>query len=88
MGRKKFAPVQVKGDFNIRQMPGEKPDLEKVVWNNPGLLEAVAKKNAAAFSIKSAYADFYPELSGSAGASKVSSSWPAEKSIVSPVTLT
>ena len=38
----------------------------------------MAKKNAAAFDIKSAYADFVPTLSGSAAANKKSAHWPPE----------
>jgi outer membrane protein TolC len=47
-----------------------------LVKNNPSLLEALARKNAASFSIKSAYADFAPHLSGSAGADKTGAHWP------------
>jgi outer membrane protein TolC len=49
-----------------------------LINNNPSFLQAVAKKNAAAFSIKSAYANFSPEIYGDAGAGKRGSSWPAQ----------
>jgi outer membrane protein TolC len=78
MGRKEFEPISVKGEFTVSDTAKEKPDLEALARNNPSLLQVVAKKNAASFSIKSAYANFAPQLSGSAGANKSSSRWPPQ----------
>ncbi len=75
MGRKEFHPLSVKGDFTVRDISAEKPDLETLAKNNPSLLEVFAKRNAAAFDIKSAYAEFAPQLSGEAGANKKSAHW-------------
>jgi len=76
MGRKELKPMLVKGDFAVRDTAKEKPDFEVLVKSNPSLLQLVAKKNAASFDIKSAYADFAPKLSGSTGADKSGSRWP------------
>jgi outer membrane protein TolC len=70
--------MAVKGDFTVRDAAKEKPDLEGLAKNNPSLLEAYALKNAALFDIKSAYAEFAPQLSGDAGANKKSSRWPPQ----------
>lgn len=78
MGRKEFKPMSVQGDYAVRDTAKEKPEFEVLVKNNPSLLELVAKKNAASFNIKSAYADFAPQLSGSAGADKSSAHWPPQ----------
>jgi len=78
MGRKEFIPVSVKGDFIVADAAKEKPDLEALARNNPSLLQSLAKKNAASFDIKSAYADFAPALSGNVAANKKSSYWPPE----------
>jgi len=78
MGRKEFKLISVKGDFSVRDAAREKPDLEALAKNNPSLLQAFAKRNAAAFDIKSAYAEFAPQLSGSAGANKKSAQWPPQ----------
>jgi TolC family type I secretion outer membrane protein len=78
MGRKGFQLMSVKGDFSVRDAAGDKPDLEALAKNNPSLLEAFALRNAAAFDIKSAYAEFAPALSGDAGANKKSSRWPPQ----------
>jgi outer membrane protein TolC len=76
MGRDKFSPINVKGDFTVRDGARVKPDFEKIVNSNPALLQAIAQKNAAAFSLKSAYANFLPTLTGSAGANKDDTHWP------------
>lgn len=76
MGLKDFKQMSVKGDFTIKDTVKEKPDLELIVKNNPSLLQAAAKKNAASFSLKSAYGNFSPQLSGSVGADKTGSVWP------------
>ncbi|MFH1458188.1 MAG: TolC family protein [Candidatus Omnitrophota bacterium] len=78
MGRKEFKPMLVKGDFTVRDTAKEKPDFEVLVKNSPSLLQVVAKKNAASFDIKSAYADFAPKLSGKAGADRASAHWPPQ----------
>ncbi|MFA5287467.1 MAG: TolC family protein [Candidatus Omnitrophota bacterium] len=78
MGRQKLTPVFVKGDFQVSDVVKEKPDFETIAQNNPSLSKIIAQKNSAAFSLKSAYANFSPSLSGQAGANKTSSSWPPE----------
>jgi TolC family type I secretion outer membrane protein len=78
MGRKQFVPMSVKGDFEVKDNAREKPSLEEIVKNNPSVLESAARTNAASFSIRSAYANFFPDLSASAGANKKSSKWPPD----------
>jgi len=75
MGRPEFQPMSVVGDFNVTDSALEKPDFQELAKNIPSLLQAAAKKNAAAFGIKSAYSDFAPQLSAKAGADKVDSRW-------------
>jgi outer membrane protein TolC len=76
MGRQDFRPMSVKGDFILEDAVKEKPDFETIVKNNPSVLESTAKKNAAAFNIRSAYANFAPQFSASAGADRSDASWP------------
>jgi len=75
MGRLQLTPLQVKGDFEVKDTAKEKPDFEALAKNNPSLQQLIAKKNAAQFSLRSAYANFSPTLSGQAGANKTSSHW-------------
>lgn len=76
MGRKEFIPMSAKADFKVVDSALVRPDLEKLANRNPSLLQLTAQKNAAEFSLRSAYANFFPTLSGSAGANKNDSHWP------------
>ena len=76
MGRMQLVPIEVKGDFEVKDAAKEKPDFVALAKNNPSLLQLTAEKNAAEFGIKSAYANFSPTLSGQAGANKSDSAWP------------
>jgi outer membrane protein TolC len=79
MGRKEFRPMQVKGDFNVAESVKEKPDFASLAQKHPSTLQAIAKKNMTEFDIKSANADYYPEISASAGADRTSAKWPPNK---------
>jgi len=75
MGREEFAPISVKGEFTVNDAARAKPDFNAIVKNNPSLLVATAKKNAASFDVKSAYADFSPQISASATVDKSGPRW-------------
>jgi len=75
MGRKEFTPMAVKGDFKVIDSAKEEPDLGSLVKNNPSLQQLIAQKNSAEFSLRSAYANFSPTLTGSAGANKAGTHW-------------
>jgi outer membrane protein TolC len=75
MGRSKLTQITVKGDFEIADSAKIKPDFEVIAENNPSVRQLAAQKNAADFSLKSAYANFSPSLSGTAGANKNGSHW-------------
>jgi outer membrane protein TolC len=76
MGRKEFKPMYVKGDFIVRDNAKEKPVFEEIAGKHPSVLKAAAQKNSAAFSVKSAYGNFFPGLTGTAGLDKSGSHWP------------
>jgi len=78
MGRSQFILMFVKADFVVLDPAKEKPDFDILVNNNPSLQQLIAQKNAAGFSVKSAYANFSPTLSADAGANKTGSHWPAQ----------
>ncbi|MDD2751638.1 MAG: TolC family protein [Candidatus Omnitrophica bacterium] len=75
MGRKEFVPLFVRGDFTVRDDASTMPDFEVIVARNPSLKEIIAQKNSAEFGVKSAYAEFFPTLTGSAGANKNGAHW-------------
>jgi len=78
MGRAQSSPLRAQGDFGVSDAALEKPDFEVLAKNIPSLEKLTVQKNAAAFGIKSAQADFFPELSAQGGASRKSSHWPPE----------
>ena len=78
MGRKGFIPMSVKADFTVVDTAKEKPDFEGLAINHPSLQQIIAQKNSASFSLKSAYANFSPTISGQAGANKAGSQWSPE----------
>ncbi len=74
-GRIEFIPMNVKSDFTVTDPANNKPDFESLTKNHPSLLQIVAQKNAAEFSLRSAYANFFPTLTGAAGAKKSGAHW-------------
>lgn len=78
MGQKEFQPLSVRGDFSLAENSTNKPDFDELVKNNPSILQAIAKKNAAAFGVKSAYGNFVPQVSADALAGRRSADWPPE----------
>ena len=75
IGRKEFSPLTVKGEFDVSDAVSTKPDFETLSLTNPSLLQIIAQKNAAQFGLKSAYANFSPQLSAGAGANKTGTRW-------------
>ncbi len=75
MGRPQLTPIFAKGNFKVKDGAKLKPDFITLAKNNPELQQAIAQKNSAEFGVRSAYANFFPTLSGQAGASKSGSRW-------------
>jgi len=79
LGRMKLAPIRVKGDLEVKYSDRGKPDFERLSENNPFLQELIARKEAARFGLKSAQADFFPDVYASASAGRTDSYWPPHK---------
>jgi len=75
MGRKQLTAMYGKGDFVVKDSALEKPDFQVIAKNNPSLQQFISQERSAEFSLKSTYANFFPELTGSAGASRTGSHW-------------
>lgn len=75
LGRDQVIPMRVLGDFEVMDSAKPKPDFYDLSLNNPSLLQAIALKNSAEFSLRSTYANFSPVLTGSAGANKNGTRW-------------
>jgi len=78
MGRTIFTPLRVTGDFTVVDVAKERPDFEALADKNPTFQQFVAQKNAAAYGVKSAYGNFFPQLSGQADAGKTGGHWPPQ----------
>ncbi|MCM8814342.1 MAG: TolC family protein [Candidatus Omnitrophica bacterium] len=76
MGRGDFNPFSVSGEFAVSENVRQTPDFEKLIKDNPSLLQAAAEKNAAAFNLKSASGDRAPQIAGSLAVDKVGTAWP------------
>ncbi len=76
LGRTKFSPIKAKGDLQILSTEQESPDFEHLAEHNPFLLELITKKESARFDLKSARADFFPEVSANASTGRSDAHWP------------
>lgn len=80
LGRSEFSPILVKGDFQIKYSDKEMPDFENLAESNPLLLEIITRKESARFGLKSAQANFFPQVFANAATSKSDGQWPPEHS--------
>ncbi len=76
MGKIETTSITVTAPFEVAESEGEKPDFGVLAKNNPSLKQLIAQANSAEFSVKSAYAQFWPTLSGTANAGKNDAHWP------------
>ncbi|MFA5147885.1 MAG: TolC family protein [Candidatus Omnitrophota bacterium] len=79
LGRSETAPLVAKGDFAVKEQVREMPDLAAIAENNPSLKQLIAQKNAAVFNLKSAKAEFMPEITANGSAGRSDTSWPPDK---------
>jgi len=78
LGRNVKVPLAVKGSFDIEKADRQKPDCELLTDTTPLLKELTARKEAARLGVRSAQAEFFPQvyLSGSYG--KTNDAWPPQ----------
>jgi outer membrane protein TolC len=76
MGWEQFTPISVTEDFNLGTADRTEPPFEDMIKSNPFLRQLVAQKEAARLGVKSAQADFFPQIYANAGAGKIDASWP------------
>jgi outer membrane protein TolC len=62
LGRRIFIPMKADGAFEVKDPCGNMPDLDNIADTNPLLRQLIAKREAAKFGLKSAYADFSPQI--------------------------
>ena len=62
LGRSYFKPMSASGELGVSDLVRERPDFERIAETTPLLQQLIAKKEAARFGLKSAYADFFPQI--------------------------
>lgn len=77
LGRTPPADLMAKGDFYVASAV-EKPDFEKITLSHPALQRLVFQKNSAAFTLKSAKAQFFPSLTANGNVGKSDTDFPPE----------
>jgi len=75
LGRRKFIPIKINGDFEITDINRKKPNFEYLADNTIFLKELIARKEAARFGLKSAKADFFPKIYANATTGITNSDW-------------
>ena len=78
LGRKKRLPMMVSGTFDITEVNRETPDFESLADTTPFLQELIAQKEAARSGLKSAKADFFPQVYLNASFGETASDWPPQ----------
>jgi outer membrane protein TolC len=78
LGRKEVKPIQVTGNFEVINVKRERPNFEALATSTPSLESLVAKTEAAKLSLKSAKAEFFPQVYANAQASRSDSYWPPD----------
>jgi len=76
MGWDVFKPVSVDGDFSTASVSDEAPDFEAMADMTPTLQKLAAQKDAARLGVKSARADFFPEVYLSSSLGRTDHDWP------------
>lgn len=79
LGRSKFTLVDAVGDFEVREQARMLPNFENIAETSPLLNQLIAQKEAAKFGLRSAYANFFPQIYASGSAGNTNTRWPPDK---------
>ena len=78
LGRTELKPIKAIGNFNKVPTIGKRPDFEPLAASTPLLESLVAQKEAAKLSLKSAKAEFFPQVYANAQVGRSDSYWPPD----------
>ena len=62
LGRSRFIPVIAEGGLEVKDSNPEKPDFENLAETSPLLRQLVEQKEAAKYGLKSAKAQYFPQI--------------------------
>jgi len=79
LGRSSFTPMSANGELEVKERIPERPNFDKLVEGTPFLQQLVAQKEAARFGLKSAYADFFPQVYVDGSLGNTNTRWPPDK---------
>jgi len=75
LGWQEKVPIVVEGEFAVSDSESLKPDFIDLADNTPFLRELAARKEVARFGLKSAKADFFPQIYLTSSIGKTDSYW-------------
>jgi len=79
LGRSKFDFIKAEGDLDVKDPVRMLPNFENMAETNPLLRQLIAQKEAAQFGLKSAYANFFPQIYANGTAGNTSKRWFPDK---------
>lgn len=79
LGRSIFIPMQAEGTLDVKDAARIIPDFENIAETNPLLRQLIAQKEAAKFGLRSAYAQFFPQIYANGSMGNTNTTWPPDK---------
>lgn len=79
LGREKFKLMAATGDLSVNESARMLPNFENISETNPLLRQMIAQTEAAKFGLKSAYADFLPQIYATGSVGNTNTRWPPDK---------
>lgn len=79
LGRSKFNLMTATGDLEVRDQARMLPNFENIAETNPLLRQLIAQKEAAQFGLRSAYANFFPQVYANGSAGNTNTRWFPDK---------
>ncbi|MDO8535688.1 MAG: TolC family protein [Candidatus Omnitrophota bacterium] len=79
LGRDNFILITATGDLEIKDPARMFPNFENIAEMNPLLKQLIAQKEAAKFGLKSAYANFFPQVYASGSMGNTNTRWFPDK---------
>ena len=78
LGRTELKPISAMGNFDMIPTTTKRPDFEALADRTPFLEALVAEKEASKLDLKSAKADFFPQVYANAHAGRSDAYWPPD----------
>ena len=79
LGRSKFNLMTAAGELEVKDQIRMLPNFEKIAETNPLLRQLIAQKEAAQFGLRSAYANFFPQIYANGSAGNTNTRWFPDK---------